>query len=53
MSCTNLKNFKNKLYRDKIEQKKAKIYSTRLQLFNDEAKKIRSNLHFKTHFKGV
>ena len=33
--------------------KKPKIYFTRLQRLNDEAKKIRSNLHFKTHFKGV
>ena len=49
----NLKNFKNKLYPDKTEQKKAKIYFTRLQRLNVEAKKIRSNLHFKTHFKGV
>ena len=52
-SVTNLKNFKNKLYSDKNEKKKAKIYFTRLQRLNVEAKKIRSNLHFKTHFKGV
>ena len=32
---------------------KPKIYFTRLQRLNVEAKKIRSNLHFKTHFKGV
>ena len=29
------------------------IFFTRLQRLNVEAKKIRSNLHFKTHFKGV
>ena len=52
-SVTNLKNFKNKLYSDKNEKKKAKIYFTRLQRLNVEAKKIRSNLHYKTHFKGV
>ena len=52
-SVSNLKNFKNKLYQDKEEQKKAKIYFTRLQRLNVEAKKIRSNLHYKTHFKGV
>ena len=52
-SVTNLKNFKNKLYSDKSDDKKAKIYFTRLQRLNIEAKKIRSNLHFKTHFKGV
>ena len=33
--------------------KKPKIFFTRLQRLNEEAKKIRSNLHFKTHFKGV
>jgi len=33
--------------------KKPKIYFTRLQRLNAEAKKIRSNLHYKTHFKGV
>ena len=33
--------------------KKPKIYFTRLQRLNVEAKKIRSNLHLKTHFKGV
>ena len=32
---------------------KTKLYSTRLQRLNADAKKIRSNLHFKTHFKGV
>ena len=32
---------------------KPKIYFTRLQRLNVEAKRIRSNLHFKTHFKGV
>ena len=32
---------------------KPKIYFTRLQRLNVEAKKIRSNLHMKTHFKGV
>ena len=33
--------------------KKPKIFFTRLQRLNVEAKKIRSNLHLKTHFKGV
>ena len=33
--------------------KKPKIYFTRLQRLNAEAKKIRSTLHYKTHFKGV
>ena len=32
---------------------KPKIYFTRLQRLNADARKIRSNLHFKTHFKGV
>ena len=32
---------------------KPNIYFTRLQRLNVEAKKIRNNLHFKTHFKGV
>ena len=35
------------------ETKKPKIFFTRLQRLNVEAKKIRSNLHLKTHFKGV
>ena len=52
-SVNNLKNFQNQLNKDKSEEKKAKIYFTRLQRLNIEAKKIRSNLHFKTHFKGV
>ena len=52
-SVSNLKSFKNKLYSDKNEKKKAKIYFTRLQRLNVEAKRIRSNLHYKTHFKGV
>ena len=33
--------------------KKPEIYFTRLQRLNAEAKKIRSDLHYKTHFKGV
>lgn len=33
--------------------KKPKIFFTRLQRLNVEAKKLRSNLHLKTHFKGV
>ena len=33
--------------------KKPRIFFTRLQRLNVEAKKIRSNLHLKTHFKGV
>ena len=33
--------------------KKPKLFFTRLQRLNVEAKKIRSNLHIKTHFKGV
>ena len=33
--------------------KKPKLFFTRLQRLNVEAKKIRSNLHLKTHFKGV
>ena len=52
-SIQNLKFFKNKLYSDKNKKKKTKIYLTRLQRLNVEAKKIRSNLHYKTHFKGV
>ena len=52
-SVSNFKSFKNKLYSDKNEKKQAKIYFTRLQRLNVEAKKIRSNLHYKTHFKGV
>ena len=52
-SVRNLKSFKNKLNSDINDNKKAKIYFTRLQLLNVEAKKIRSNLHYKTHFKGV
>ena len=36
-----------------VNTKKPKIYFTRLQRLNAEAKKIRSNLHYKTHFKGV
>ena len=32
---------------------KPKIYFTRLQRLNVDARKIRSNLHIKTHFKGV
>ena len=52
-SVTNLKSFKNKINLDKEDKKKAKIYFTRLQRLNVEAKKIRSNLHYKTHFKGV
>ena len=43
----NSKNF------DINETKKPKIFFTRLQRLNVEAKKIRSNLHLKTHFKGV
>ena len=35
------------------EKNKPKIFFTRLQRLNVEAKKIRSNLHLKTHFKGV
>jgi len=41
----------NKEYEN--SRNKPKIYFTRLQRLNLEAKKIRSNLHFKTHFKGV
>ncbi len=33
--------------------KKPEIYFTRLQRLNAEAKKIRNDLHYKTHFKGV
>ena len=35
------------------DNNRPKIYFTRLQRLNVEAKKIRSNLHLKTHFKGV
>jgi hypothetical protein len=42
----------NKEY-NSIESKRPKIYFTRLQRLNVDAKKIRSNLHLKTHFKGV
>lgn len=38
---------------NEMEKKNNKIYYSRLQKLNIEAKKIRSNLHFKTHFKGV
>ena len=41
------------LNKDFSGNKKPKIYFTRLQRLNAEAKKIRSNLHYKTHFKGV
>ena len=33
--------------------KKPEIYFTRLQRLNAEAKKIRNDLHYKTHFQGV
>ena len=52
-SVTNLKGVKNKLISNNNDKKKAKIYFTRLQRLNIEAKKIRSNYHYKTHFKGV
>ena len=52
-STSNIKSLKNKILSNKEEQKKSKIYFTRLQRLNVEAKKIRSTLHFKTHFKGV
>ena len=38
---------------NEIEKKNNKIYYSRLQKLNIEAKKIRSSLYFKTHFKGV
>ena len=38
---------------DVEHQSKPKIFFTRLQRLNEEAKKIRSNLHYKTHFKAV
>ncbi len=38
---------------DNIIKKKPKLGFNRLQRLNAEAKKIRSNLHFKIHFKGV
>ena len=43
-------NHKNNNYNNKNKQK---LYFTRLQRLNADAKKIRGNLHFKTHFKGV
>ena len=48
----NEKNF-NFLDENNENNRKPEIYFTRLQRLNVEAKKIRSNLHFKTHFKGV
>lgn len=48
----NDKNF-NFLDENNENNRKPEIYFTRLQRLNVEAKKIRSNLHFKTHFKGV
>ena len=57
---SNSLNARNKAYNFLDENKeyeenrnKPKIYFTRLQRLNVEAKKIRSNLHMKTHFKGV
>ena len=50
---TNLKSLKNKINSNKNVKKNDKIYFSRLQRLNIEAKKIRSNLHYKTHFKGV
>ena len=67
-SLKNMKNFKKNLenarkakkFDDFDENKefdakknKPQIFFTRLQRLNVEAKKIRSNLHYKTHFKGV
>ena len=43
----------NKEYDNDNNNSRAKIYFTRLQRLNVDARKIRSNLHFKTHFKGV
>ena len=58
-SNINLNNINNKEFNNFTNitnlagSKKPKIYFTRLQRLNAEAKKIRSNLHYKTHFKGV
>ena len=52
-SVNKLKNFRNKLNSEQSDGRKDKIFITRLQRLNIEAKKIRSNLHYKTHFKGV
>jgi len=52
-SVNKLKKLRHKLYSNKSDDRNDKIYLTRLQRLNIEAKKIRSNLHFKTHFKGV
>ena len=57
-SAINIRNNKDYNYFDENNKyensrNKDKIYFTRLQRLNLEAKKIRSNLHFKTHFKGV
>ena len=43
----------NKELNNMTGNKKPKIYFTRLQRLNAEAKKIKSNFHYKTHFKGV
>ena len=54
INARNSKNFEidiNKEYEN--AKNKPKIFFTRLQRLNVEAKKIRSNLHYKTHFKGV
>ena len=52
-SANNINDENNFLDENNENNRKPEIYFTRLQRLNVEAKKIRSNLHFKTHFKGV
>ena len=52
-STNNINDENNFLDENNENNRKPEIYFTRLQRLNVEAKKIRSNLHFKTHFKGV
>ena len=52
-SSMDINSMVNKELNNITGNKKPKIYFTRLQRLNAEAKKIKSNLHYKTHFKGV
>ena len=52
-SSMDINSMVNKELNNITGNKKPKIYFTRLQRLNAEAKKIKSYLHYKTHFKGV
>ena len=52
-SSMDINSMVNKELNNITGNKKPKIYFTRLQRLNAEAKKIKSNLHYKTHFKRV